>query len=192
MTDALSLRSTIRTQRQALSPREQQQCANAMTDHFSGHPVFANAQHIAFYLAANGEANPNGLMQQALTHGKHCYLPRLEARSMHFHRYQSGDALITNNFGIDEPSRNSPFIDASTLDLVLVPLVAFDDQGNRLGMGGGFYDRTFAFRLEATERQPLLIGLAYGFQQTVALVRQAWDVPLDGVLTEAGYRDFSR
>ncbi|TNF36465.1 MAG: 5-formyltetrahydrofolate cyclo-ligase [Gammaproteobacteria bacterium] len=191
MADALSLRSTIRAQRQALTPREQQRCAQAMTEHFAHHPLFADAQHIAFYLAANGEANPNGLMQQALTCNKACYLPRLEARSMHFHRYQTGDALITNNFGIDEPSRNSPFLNASELDLVLVPLVAFDDHGNRLGMGGGFYDRTFAFRLESTAR-PLLVGVAYGFQQVAALARQPWDVPLDGVLTEAGYRDFSR
>lgn len=193
MADAQTLRNALRAQRAALSVRAQQEHAQTLVEHFAGHPLFTSAQHIGFYLAANGEADPALLMQQALTHPVNCYLPRLEGRQMHFHRFNSGDALLSNRFGIDEPNASSPSIAASALDLVLLPLVAFDAAGNRLGMGGGFYDRTFAFRLDdASALRPQLIGLAYGFQEAETLERQPWDVPLDGILTEAGYRAFSR
>jgi 5-formyltetrahydrofolate cyclo-ligase len=73
------------------------------------------------------------------------------------------------------------------LDVVLLPLVAFDRRGNRLGMGGGFYDRTFAPRGRGRVSAPRLIGLAHGFQQVAELVDQPWDVPLRGVLTDSGW-----
>ncbi len=191
MADAQTLRNTLRAQRAALTVHAQRVCAQSIADHLAQHPVFTNAQHIGFYLAANGEADPGLLMKQALTRNIYCYLPQLEGRQMHFHRFNDGDTLLTNRFGIDEPGTASPSIEACNLDLVLLPLVAFDAAGSRLGMGGGFYDRTFAFRLEAANTQrPTLLGVAYNFQEVNALKRQPWDVPLDGVLTESGYRAF--
>lgn len=193
MADTQTLRNSLRAQRVALTAHEQQRHARRLVEHIATHPLFIGAQHIGFYLAANGEADPALLMEQALARNANCYLPRLEGRHMHFHRFNTGDVLLTNRFGINEPAVTRPAIETCNLDLVLVPLVAFDADGNRLGMGGGFYDRTFAFRLEAgNAQQPQLVGVAYGFQEVATLKRQPWDVPLDGVLTESGYRAFTR
>ena len=82
-----------------------------------------------------------------------------------------------------------PWINTRALDLVLAPLVAFDDQGHRLGMGGGFYDRHFGGLPERL--RPLLVGVAHEIQRADALPTQPWDMPLDGILTEAGWRTFS-
>ena len=78
----------------------------------------------------------------------------------------------------------------SQLDIVLLPLLAFDDRGNRLGMGGGYYDRLFASRLHRKTKQPLRVGLAFDCQQAERLPMQAWDVPLHAVVTESGWRFF--
>jgi 5-formyltetrahydrofolate cyclo-ligase len=107
--------------------------------------------------------------------------------------------LLPNHFSIPEPvSRGRGMVKLSRLDLVLTPLVGFDAQGNRLGMGGGFYDRSFAFlRRRQSWRKPRLLGLAFDLQEVNAqtgdqteggLARQAWDVPLDGVVTESGVK----
>jgi len=124
--------------------------------------------------------------------GKTLYLPELgnsHHNRLHFLSYAPGDALMVNAFGIPEPVLDSRRVPAlMRLDLVLTPLVGFDEQGNRLGMGGGFYDRSFAFlRHRRCWRKPHLLGVAFDVQKCPAgLSRQPWDVPLDGVVTESG------
>ena len=86
-----------------------------------------------------------------------------------------------NRFGIKEPIDGSPS-SAQTLDLILIPLVGFDQRGNRLGMGGGFYDRTLAFKLKTPQR-PNLIGLAHECQRVEHLETDPWDIPMTGILT---------
>lgn len=103
-----------------------------------------------------------------------------------FSEYRSGDRLIHNRYGIIEPDirRRKP-VAAWGLDLVLVPLVAFDKTGNRIGMGGGFYDRTFAYLISGnTWYKPKLIGVAHELQQLNSIQPNPWDVPLDGIVTE--------
>ena len=138
---------------------------------------------------------PTPLMSLAWGMGKRVYLPVLShLRQDHllFAPYAPGDALRDNRFGIPEPVvplRET--LDLKSLDLVLMPLVAFDGQGNRLGMGGGFYDRSFAFlRRRRHWLKPRLVGLAFDFQRAASLPHADWDVPMQGVITESGFLRF--
>ncbi len=97
-----------------------------------------------------------------------------------------------NNFGIAEPGDRGRILTAE-LDVVLVPLVGFDDAGNRLGMGGGFYDRHFSFLRSRTHfRRPRLIGVAYEMQRLPKLPTDPWDVPLWAVVTDRGIHKTGR
>ena len=111
---------------------------------------------------------------------------------MQFARYLPGMPMRPNRFAIPEPAiARAQLLPAQSLDLILMPLVGFDRSGNRLGMGGGFYDRTLAFRHHRDGyRGPLLLGLAYQFQCLDGLQARHWDVPLDGILTEKYLRRF--
>ncbi len=126
--------------------------------------------------------------------GKRTYLPVLHGRRLWFLPYDSETPLARNRFGILEPDVSPKRRRAlEALDMVLVPLVAFDEQGNRLGMGGGYYDRTFAYLLGRRRwTRPLLVGVAYEFQCSAALPTRPWDVPLQAVATERGLRFFAR
>lgn len=104
---------------------------------------------------------------------------------LEFYAYHSGDPLIENQYGIGEPDiKKQTHIDAEKLDLVLMPLVAFDENGNRVGRGAGFYDRTFSFKIGSKRKTPLLVGLAYEFQKINVITAADWDVALDLVVTE--------
>lgn len=151
--------------------------------------LFRNAKSIAFYIANDGELDPTLLLQRALALGKACYLPVLGkgTPSLSFARYRAGDKLLRNRFNIPEPLPYKEKLAGFQLDMVCVPLVGFDSRGNRLGMGGGFYDRTFAERLRYRKGRPLLLGLAHQCQQVTALPAQPWDVPLDAIATEMDF-----
>ena len=121
--------------------------------------------------------------------GKKCYLPVVSAaipKSLDFYLYEKEDVLVPNQYGILEPEQTnkSPF-PLEQLEIVLVPLIGFDLQGHRLGTGGGYYDRSFAFLLSLPKpHQPYLMGLGYQCQAVDALPVDAWDVSLEGLLTE--------
>lgn len=112
-------------------------------------------------------------------------------KSLFFVYYEKGDALSANQYGIGEPENKSRIIPTHQLDLVIAPLVAFDAHGNRLGTGGGYYDRTFAFLHENKRDKPSLLGLAYLTQSMKTLPLEPWDIPLDGVITEQAFIEFS-
>lgn len=187
--DRSTLRRQLRAARRALSPLEQHQASQRLWRQLAQHPLFRRARHIAFYLANDGEIDPVILLEQAQRLGKHCYLPVITgwpADRMHFQRLVSGQRWITNRFGIREPLIDSGLqVRPWRLDLVLMPLVGFDAAGNRLGMGGGFYDRTFAYR---RRRQcwtgPRLLGLAHHCQKVAQLPAASWDIPLDGIVSD--------
>jgi len=136
------------------------------------------------------------LIALAWAYRKQCYLPVLglrNSRKMWFAPYQPDTLLINNRFGIPEPQhKNSArLFKAQSLDLILMPLVAFDNKGHRLGMGGGFYDRTLQFLLQRQQwSKPRLIGTAYAFQEVPQLDNEPWDVPLHGIATENGLQRF--
>ena len=186
--DLLPLRQQLRAQRRNLPVAEQRQAALAVADHLTDWPLFVAARRIAGYWACHGELDPLPLLERAWNTGKTAYLPVLaDSQSLRFAPYQPGTPLRHNRFGIPEPDVSpADGLKPADLDLILVPLVAFDRTGTRLGMGGGFYDRSFAFLLDPDYggHRPGLIGLGYAFQQVAVLSRRSWDVPLDAIVTE--------
>ena len=189
------IRKHMRQQRRSLSWHDRDLYSQQLAHHFSKTRLFRNSRHIACYMAADGELDLAPLMQRAWHMGKTVYLPVLNAphqQSLFFACYKEGDALDLNRFRIPEPAVPArERVTARQLDLVLTPLVAFDGQGNRLGMGAGYYDRTFAFlRQRHYWIRPRLIGVAYTFQRVEQLHAQPWDVPLHTVVTEHGFCGF--
>jgi len=183
------LRRRMRQQRRALTPQQQRDAAFALDRQIGRHPLFLRSRHIAFYLPNDGEMDLSPLIERARAMGKRCYLPVLSPlyhNRLWFAPYHAGCPLLLNRFGIPEPDANwSAMRPAWSLDLILTPLVAFDAAGNRLGMGGGYYDRTLAYLARRHHwRKPHLLGTAYSFQQAQALPDEPWDVPLHGVATE--------
>lgn len=184
-----SLRKALREQRRQLSAQQRGAAAGALDRLLGRHPLFLRSRHIALYLPNDGEMDLTPLLQRALAMGKRCYLPVLSPiyhNRLWFAPYDGDNPMELNRFGIPEPITNwSQMRPVWTLDLILTPLVAFDDAGNRLGMGGGFYDRTLAYLTRRRHwRKPRLLGTAYAFQQVSQLPSESWDVPLHGVATE--------
>ena len=186
---ANSLRKQKREQRKNLSTPEQTQHAQQLAEQVLQHPAFIDSQSIAAYLANDGEINPMLIIEQAWRMGKKVYLPVLSAHenSLLFAHYEAGAAMCRNEFGIDEPdSAAEHWLKAEHMDLIFLPLVAFDEQANRMGMGGGFYDRSLA-NIREREKTTHLIGLAHEIQKTPQLEVQSWDIPLYAVATEAAF-----
>lgn len=137
--------------------------------------------------------DPSLIFKRAWSMGKRCFLPVLhpiKKQSLWFVEYTPEDTLIKNRFKILEPClRNKKPIPAWALDLVFTPVVAFDKELHRLGMGHGYYDNTFAFLKDKkgeVRKVPALVGLAYEFQRVKTLPLDAWDIPLTGIATEKG------
>ncbi len=186
-TKRTTLRARMRAKRRALDAAAQHEAAERLARIFGHCPLFRRGRHIAFYLANDGELDIAPLLQRAWDMGKVCYLPVITpGKSLWFAPYADGDPLALNRFGIPEPTRPGlPLVGARLLDVILAPLVAFDDKGHRLGMGGGFYDRTLSFlRHRHAWRKPRVVGVAHDLQRVAALSAEAWDVPLDGVATD--------
>lgn len=187
--DRRALRTALRQARRALSPAEHARHADRCTRLLAGLNAFRNARRIAVYLPADGEMDTAPLIARARAMGKTLYLPVLLPHGdsrLWFARYEADEPLVDNRFGIPEPARATRTrVSPLALDLVLTPLVAFDPHGHRLGMGGGFYDRSFAYLLRhARWLRPRLIGLAHDFQCRPRLPHRPWDVPLHAVVTE--------
>ena len=183
------LRSCLRAQRRALAPALRAELNAQITQHLTQSSVFRTSARIAMYWAGRGEANIEAAAQRAWTLHKRVFLPVLLGpfhNHLRFAPFNRHSVLQNNCFDIPEPRvLRAQLLPGISMDLVLVPLVGFDDQGVRLGMGGGYYDRSFAARLfRRYWCKPLLIGVAYELQQVPRLVRQPWDVALDGVVTE--------
>jgi len=186
------LRRLLRKARRALSPAEQRAAARNLYRQLAQHPAFRRARHIALYLPNDGEIDPRLLLREAQRRGKKTYLPVLNAwprTKMVFQRMTPGEKLRPNRFGIAEPGIDPARQRAIwALDLVLLPLVGFDEHGGRLGMGGGFYDRSLAYRARRTAwHAPLLLGLAHECQKVERLDQASWDVPLQGTVTDKGW-----
>ncbi|MBS0358051.1 MAG: 5-formyltetrahydrofolate cyclo-ligase, partial [Proteobacteria bacterium] len=149
--------------------------------------IFVRSRHIAFYMAIHHEINPKLILEKAMQSQKICYMPLLnphQENTLCFIEYHPKDNLVKNRYGILEPEfKESAVVDPQILDLVFFPLVAFDNYGHRVGMGAGYYDRTFAFVKNNSLSKPLLMGLAYDWQCVDDLVPNPWDVPLHAIAT---------
>jgi len=184
------LRADLRARRAALKPGERLAAADAVARHLGGHDELRQPGYVGGYWAVNGEL-PLHAVQLRLAPGQVWCLPVVQPDGgLRFAPWRAGDPLKPNRYGIPEPDTESTLAPLE-LGLVLLPLLGFDRQGGRLGMGGGYYDRAFAFR-RGRPAPPRLVGVGYACQELPALAPEAWDVALDAVVTEAGYRSIGR
>ncbi|AZC40676.1 5-formyltetrahydrofolate cyclo-ligase [Pseudomonas chlororaphis] len=183
------LRRILRKARRALTASEQRQASHGLYRQLAQHPLFRRARHISLYLPMDGEIDPRPLLRAAQRRGKATYLPVLNAwpqTKMVFQRVRPGEKLRPNRFRIPEPRvSQARQRKVWALDLVLLPLVGFDEAGGRLGMGGGFYDRSLAYLARRKSwRKPTLLGLAHECQKVAKLDQASWDVPLQATVTD--------
>lgn len=189
--DLKALRKQLKTQRAQLSAWQQHQTALRLVRSLRFHPVLKCAKHIALYWPIKGEADIR-LIRNYLQPYQKLYLPVLASRPAHtlqWLEWTPHTRFKLNRFNIPEPLPGTNIIQSKQLDVVLMPLVGFGDKGSRLGMGGGFYDRSFA-HLQRSPRplKPYLIGIAYEFQYVPDLRANTWDVPLNNIVTEIRLR----
>lgn len=194
-TSRRKLRNEFRRQRRALSETQQQQHAEAVRRHLNNAGLLWRTGAVGAYLAdpAEGELNCLPTISLLWQRGRRVGLPVVGGQRgfMDLFRYQPDTRLIRNRYDILEPEPGSSHVPLLSCSLLLMPLVAFDDHGTRLGMGGGYYDR-FLARLPAGLR-PRLIGVGHELQRASSeLPRDRWDIPLDDVVTELGWQQFSQ
>jgi 5-formyltetrahydrofolate cyclo-ligase len=180
------IRTEFRNKRQTLSAQEQCTAASNLLTSCLASTTLAQANTIACYVANDAEIDPINIIDYCWQKGKRVVLPVLHPFSkghLLFVEYQANTPTRKNCFGIDEPIVTSTNIcTLANIELIFTPLVAFDVKGNRLGMGGGYYDRTLApIRRDSLPTE--LIGLAHACQQTDNLLTDSWDIPLDGIAT---------
>ena len=184
----------MRTARRQLDPGARRAAAARVAEQLAQLGLPRPHSRVAVYVPMDGEIDPAPIAALARRRACELYVPvitRFNARHMRFAPLTAGRSLRPNRWGIHEPEGVG--IDGRWLDLVLVPCVAFDAGGARLGMGAGFYDRHFSFLLRrGAWRRPRLVGLAYDFQQVSRLPQEPWDVPLWGVVSDGGVHGHAR
>lgn len=178
------IRQQIRQRRRALTPEQQTQFALQAADRMMAYTPVLLAQTVAVFLSFDGELDTRPLIDQLWRAGKRVYLPVLHPFSpgnLLFLHYHPSSDLVVNRLKIREPKLDvRDVLPLSRLDVLVTPLVAFDAAGQRLGMGGGFYDRT----LQNWRRHRLQpVGYAHDCQQVDALPTEQWDIPLPAVIT---------
>ncbi|AIU90410.1 5-formyltetrahydrofolate cyclo-ligase [Pectobacterium odoriferum] len=180
------IRQAVRQQRRLLTPEQQSRFAQQASERVMAHPKIIRADSVAVFLSFDGELDTSPLIQQLWQQEKRVYLPVLHpfrTGYLLFLRYARDTELVRNRLKIMEPCLDVRHVlPLPQLDVLLTPLVAFDYQGQRLGMGGGFYDRTLQYR-NYTSRGPYPIGLAHDCQQVDALPVESWDIPLPEIIT---------
>ena len=184
--DRKTLRAEIKLRRENLSKLQQQQAEQQLVKQLSQHPSVKDAKHLAIYLSHKGELQTQAFIQWCWQHQKRVYLPVIHpfcSGHLLFLRYSQDTEMVANHYGILEPKLKVKNLKPlPELDLILTPLVAFDDRGNRLGMGGGFYDRTLAV-CEKSPQAAKVIGLAHDCQQVANIPTESWDMPLSEIVT---------
>ena len=183
------MRRAIRRQRRTLTAAARTHAARSFARIAAAAHLLRPGMRVAAYLAFDAEADAAQLIALLRRRGCEVFLPAITCRrkaEMRFLRYTARTRLVSNCFGILEPHRaGNQRIAPLHLDLIFLPLVAFDDSGSRLGSGAGFYDRCLRhLHAERGWRRPKLIGIGYEFQRVTHLLSRSWDIPLDGVITE--------
>jgi 5-formyltetrahydrofolate cyclo-ligase len=179
--DPAAVRSAARAARRSLTDRVRRAAHADIAARLLDLDELQHATHVGWYVATDGEVDPSDAVDALRGRGSRLWLPIVGAeRSMRFAPWQAGSSLRPNRYGIDEPEHDpADAIDAAGLDVVLVPCVAVDDRGHRLGFGAGYYDR--ALQHAAAVR----VGVVFEVQVVDRIVAAPWDVPLDVVVTEA-------
>jgi len=186
--DRAALRRHLRAARRSLDPVRRREAAEAAAANLARLGLPRPRSRVAFYLPIDGELDPGPAIRRALGRGCQVFVPVItsfRARHMRFVPWTPALATRRNRWGIREPEGAG--IDGRWLDLAVVPCVAFDASGTRLGLGAGFYDRHFDWLAgRSAWRCPRLVGLAHDFQRVDRLQRADWDVPLWGIVTDRG------
>lgn len=184
MHSRVELRNNSRIKRQALSKSEQQAASLQLFQLLSTHEKIQAAQKIALYLANDGELDPMPFIEWCWQQQKQVYLPVLHpfcSGHLLFLLFEKNSTMVTNHYGIKEPKLAVQKVcPLNQLDVLCAPLVAFDSSGARLGMGGGFYDRTLS---HWQQHKIYPIGLAHDCQQVDKIPTECWDIPLPEILT---------
>ncbi len=176
-----SLRAELRALRRALPATSQRHNASAAAAQLSAADWLQRSRCVALYTASDGELDPQPLLADCLRRGVTCLLPVVgAAHTLQWARYRADSALVANRYGILEPAEPRHCQPLADCDVVVVPLVGFDRSGQRIGMGGGYYDRALA-ALSATT---ITVGLAHSGQEVAKITPQAWDIPLHYIATE--------
>lgn len=177
-------RQRIRARRRSVTGLQKRQAELQLARRLWKLAAYQRARHLGIYFAVDGELALDAFMEGGTHRNKQWYAPVIRGDSLRFASVGRGVTLKPNRLGILEPLAG-PYIDARSLDLVLTPLVAFDDRGVRLGMGGGYYDRCFKFLgHRSVWRKPKLIGVGYEHQHLQNIEAEAWDVRLWCAVTE--------
>lgn len=178
------LRDQLRQGRRGIAERTQLAAASAVSASFVSITEEPVPAVVAAYLATDGELSPAPLVERARAAGSRTVFPRIFDDAMTFHFVDGDEDLVAGKWGLLEPTHDAPLVSARDIDVVLVPLVGFDAELNRMGRGKAYYDRAFAF-LAAGPRptSPHLVGLAHDLQRVDRLDTQNHDIPLDAVLT---------
>ena len=189
---ASELRGMIRRRRQRIGVGAQHRAARTLAKKICALIEYQTASKVALYLASDGEIDCRFIVEDAWRSGKQCFLPVLKsdnpkAHQMDFMSFNPGSVLGFNRYGILEP-KNGSKIAAQALDLVIVPLVGFDKDSHRIGMGGGYYDRAFEFTHKQNvgfhvQQLPILIGVAHRTQEVLNISPRPWDVRLHSVVS---------
>lgn len=194
------LRKQLRTARVKASVQLSDQALASLATQISQLRIYKTATNIAVYLPFKSEFPTQSIIKSNLIMGKQTYVPKITSTrtsKMQFvklntkvskrfiSKSRKSQSLAKNSLGIEEPEHSNKTINLRTLDIIFMPLLGFDINGSRLGMGGGYYDRALSFKRSLhTIRKPYLIGLAYEAQRVDSLQTEPWDVFLDGVITE--------
>lgn len=177
------IRKRLKRQRRNLSEQQLIIAQRRLSLQLRQHLPLLKAKKIASYLPSNGEISPLGIHKKF--HRSRIFLPRItHFNSARMAFYPSKNKRLKNRYNIVEPLPLGTPTQLISCDIILVPLVAFDRQGNRIGMGAGFYDRALSFKQHNKMSRPLLIGLAHHFQEVDNIRVQDWDIPLDAILTD--------
>ncbi|SDR01404.1 5-formyltetrahydrofolate cyclo-ligase [Pseudoxanthomonas sp. CF385] len=179
-----ALRRELRARRRALSAAERIAGADALATRLLALPFAPERGYVAGYWAMDGEIGLHSWQLRLSKDVIYCLPVLADDETLRFAPWRPGDELVTNRYGIPEPDIDPRSgLRADEMALIAVPLVGFDDAGHRLGMGGGWYDRTLAARLRQPA-PPWLVGVGFEAQRVASVDAQAWDVPLDAICTE--------
>ncbi len=196
------LRKQLRTARICASNQFSDQALASLTQQLTKLRVYKTAKNIAVYLPFKSEFPTQTIIQSNFEMGKKTYVPKITSTRSSKMRFielnnettkrflskKNTNQLAKNKLGIEEPKHSNKVLRPQSLDIIFMPLLGFDIDGGRLGMGGGYYDRALSFKPALQYiRKPYLIGLAYEAQQLKKIQTEPWDVFLDGVITEENF-----
>lgn len=185
--DHANIRKKIRAQRKTLSTNIIHSASHLLCEKIIHLPEFLQSQHIAYYISHENEIDSAEIIQHAKKLNKSLYLPIISAKNeLDFYLINVDTQFTKNKFNISEPIiNNQKPISPAQLNLILIPLVAFDKHCNRLGRGLGYYDQYLQFtKNTARDKRPVLIGLAYEFQKVEKIIPNSWDISMDFIVTE--------